>query len=485
MRAQWKGNDKMKILWVCNIMLPVVAEHLGVEGSNKEGWLSGLCSVILMRQRENKIDLHVAFPVEKKMDGYAEEIVTKAGRLHCYGFYEDVNHAERYDKSLEVRLRRIIDTVQPDVVHCFGTEYAHTLAVVRCAPKPEKVLVGIQGVCSMIAQAYMADLPEQVQRSRTFRDVLKRDSMQKQQEKFVIRGQREKEMLRHAANVTGRTEFDRIYVEQQNSKAQYFSMNETLRSCFYEGEWRAESCEPHSIFLSQGDYPLKGLHYMLLAAAKLRQKYPDLKIYVAGNSLVKYKTLTEKIKISAYGKYLRSLMEQYALGDCVQFLGRLTALEMKAQYLKSNLFVCCSSNENSPNSLGEAMILGVPCVAAAVGGIPSLFEDGKDGILYAGYEDSVIELNNGSNCKKTGGNLSERVENKINTDVIYKSDGAENADLYRNADNLYLAVCKMWENQEQMKGFCQNARIHARKTHNREENYQKMLEIYAAIARLK
>ena len=372
----------MKILWVCNIMLPVVAEHLGVEGSNKEGWLSGLCSVILMRQRENKIDLHVAFPVEKRMDGYTEEIVTKAGRLHCYGFYEDVNHAERYDKRLEVRLRRIIDTVQPDVIHCFGTEYAHTLAVVRCAPEPKKVLVGIQGVCSKIAQAYMADLPEKIQKSKTFRDILKRDSMLRQQQKFVIRGQREKEMLQDAANVTGRTEFDRIYVTQYNPGTQYFSMNETLRTCFYEGEWKPEKCEPHSIFLSQGDYPLKGLHYMLLAAARLRQKYPDLKIYVAGNSIVKYKTLTEKIKISAYGKYLRSLMEEYALRDCVQFLGRLTAAEMKAQYLKSNLFVCCSSNENSPNSLGEAMILGVPCVAAAVGGIPSLFEDGKDGILY-------------------------------------------------------------------------------------------------------
>ena len=63
----------MRVLWVCNIMLPVIAEHLGRETSNKEGWLSGLCSVILLRQKENRIDLHVAFPVEKEMDGYAEE----------------------------------------------------------------------------------------------------------------------------------------------------------------------------------------------------------------------------------------------------------------------------------------------------------------------------------------------------------------------------------------------------------------------------
>ena len=30
----------MKVLWVCNIMLPVIAEALHKEASNKEGWLS-------------------------------------------------------------------------------------------------------------------------------------------------------------------------------------------------------------------------------------------------------------------------------------------------------------------------------------------------------------------------------------------------------------------------------------------------------------
>lgn len=450
----------MKILWVCNIMLPAIAEQLGVEGSNKEGWLSGLCNVILMRQRENGIELHVAFPVEKKMDGYAGEVQTKAGRLHCYGFYEDVKNAERYDDELENRIRRIIDTVQPDVIHCFGTEYAHTLATVKCAPCPERVLIGIQGVCSVIADAYMADLPTEVQKDRTFRDVLKRDSMLEQQEKFVLRGKREKEMLRGACNVTGRTEFDRLFVKQENPDVTYFLLNETLRPCFYEGEWRLDKCEPHTIFLSQGDYPLKGLHYMLLAAAKLRKTYPDLKVCVAGNSLVKYETLKDKIKISAYGKYLRSLIEQYDLQDCIQFLGKLTAAEMKAQYLKSGLYVCCSSNENSPNSLGEAMILGMPCVAAAVGGIPSLFEDGMDGILYQGHNFENREINNDCNDKKEQETSREKLV----------------------ADRLYKGICEMWENPEKMMEYCKNARIHARKTHNREENYQKVMEIYAVLS---
>ena len=57
---------------------------------------------------------------------------------------------------------------------------------------------------------------------------------------------------------------------------------------------------------------------------------------------------------------------------------------MKERYLKSGLFVCCSAIENSPNSLGEAMLLGLPCVTADVGGIKSIFDADKDGIMYAG-----------------------------------------------------------------------------------------------------
>jgi len=140
------------------------------------------------------------------------------------------------------------------------------------------------------------------------------------------------------------------------------------------------------------------------------------------------------------------------LQDVISFTGRLTAEEMKAQYLKSGLYVCCSSNENSPNSLGEAMLLGVPCVAAAVGGIPDLFEGGVDGILYEGYSQEKNILNN--TCD-------------LQTNVV--------------SDRLYQGIDKMWTEQEKIKSYCKNARLHAKKTHNSEENYKKLMEIYATI----
>lgn len=443
----------MRILWVCNFMLPAIAKALGMGHTNKEGWVAGLASVIQERKKENGIQLAMAFPVQKEMDGCQGEVEVQGEKLYYYGFYEDTVHPEQYDAGLEKRLSEIFTAYDPEVIHCFGTEFPHTLAATKACPDKQKLLIGIQGLCSVYSEAFMANLPLKVINSVTFRDWLKRDSLIKQREKFEVRGMYEIEAICHAGNITGRTHWDRHYSKKWSPKAEYYHMNETLRPVFYTDQWDREKCVPHQIFLSQGDYPIKGLHYMLLALGKILKKYPDTKIRVAGNSIVKDETWKDKIKISAYGKYLQELLQEHGLKDKVMFLGSLTAEQMKAEYLAAELFVCCSSIENSPNSLGEAMILGVPCVAAEVGGINSLFRNEVDGILYQGF------------CARRPYDYQ-----------------MESMFLEKISQNLADAVLKMWADPEKSVEYGLNARAHARATHDREANYHRMLEIYTSIA---
>lgn len=434
----------MRVLWLCNIMLPVVAEYLQLEASNKEGWLSGLASVVLQRQDENNIELALTFPASKRMNIEVPVQATNGQRLlKCYSFagkWKD--RPELYDITLEEQLREIIDDFKPDMVHCFGTEYPHTLAMCKVFPGKERILLGIQGLVSACAETYLANLPKTVINSVTLRDILRRDTLKLQQRKFEMRGEMEIEALKLTGNVTGRTAWDKSQVEKWNPKVKYYHMNETLRPIFYSDKWQKEKCESYSIFLSQGDYPLKGLHYMLMALPGIREKYPQVKVYIAGADLTKADSVKEKVKLSAYGKYLRSLIKELQLQEHVCFLGRLDASEMKERYLKSNLFVCCSSLENSPNSLGEAMMLGVPCISANVGGVSSIFTDGKDGILYDGFGEGTAEK-------------------------VVKS--------------LTGAVLKMWRDTRKMEEYSRNAAAHARETHNGEKNYQRMVEIYTDI----
>lgn len=453
----------MKVLWLCNLMMPVIAEQLNMEASNKEGWISGLADVVLKKGYENGVELAVAFPAPEELFPEGHQIVMRTisvsgGKLTCYGFREDTVNPEVYDEGLEEIMKKILDSWQPEIVHCFGTEYPHTLAMCRVFPKKTHLLISVQGLCSVCADAYFASLPESVVNSRTFRDRVKQDNLRQQQEKFAVRGDHEIEALKLAANVTGRTEWDRFYTRKWNPEANYYNMNETLRPVFYGSRWNKEQCVPHSIFLSQGDYPIKGLHYMLKALPKILKAYPDTKVWVAGNSIVKYTTLKQKLKISGYGKYLHKMMADRKLLHKVRFLGKLSGEKMKETYLKSNLFVCCSSVENSPNSLGEAMILGVPCVAADVGGIPSIFTGGEDGILFPGFRSAGEEFNNNRNSKKSDGEQYESI-----------------------ADALADAVLQMWSDENRMEEYCGNARNHAERTHHRERNYRKLTEIYTKI----
>lgn len=434
----------MKILWICNTMLPIVAEHLGLEGSNKEGWLTGLLELILRNQASNEIELAVAFPVERALP----EQKFQVGKLVCYSFTEDIQHPERYQKELEPQLAQLVADYQPDVVHCFGTEFPHTLAASRVCDR-EKLLIGMQGVCKYCLDVYLADLPEAVVKRVTFRDCLRRDSILQQQEKYVKRSAHEEEVLKNAGHVTGRTKMDRDYTMACNPKVKYHFMNETLRSNFYEGQWRPEDCERHSMFISQGDYPLKGLHYVLRAMPDILKAYPDAKLYVAGNPIVRPKNFKGSLKISSYGKYIMELLEQYALEDKVVFLGKLNAAQMKEQFLKSNVFLCASAVENSPNSLGEGMLLGVPCVSAKVGGVPDVFTEGKDGITYPGFG-------------------AEEYRQEADKELA-------------QARRLAQAVCRLWADEKQMCEYGQAAAAHARVTHDGQANYQRLVEIYGEI----
>lgn len=428
----------MRVLWICNIMLPMVAEKLHLESNVKEGWITGILTRLLKEGKNSGITLGIAFPANENMARLHDVYVFNETQVDCYGFYEDMGRLEQYQPAIERRMEEIMDQFKPDIVHIFGTEYPHALAAAKVYRYPERLLIGIQGVISHYGDCYLADLPREVYESRTLRDLLRKDSILQQQEKFRKRGEMELRIARIAGNITGRTDFDRTFAAEANETAVYYPMNETMRPCFYEGSWTPEKCEKHTIFFSQADYPLKGFHYLLQAMPRILEEYPDTKIIVAGNSIIREGGLLNRLKISAYGRYLKKLIRQYGLKDKVVFLGKISAEEMKEQFLQCNALVCSSVLENSPNSVAEAMLLGTPVVAAAVGGIPSMITDKMEGLLY------------------TGGNVEEL------------------------ADTI-MEMWKMTEVPARIGRLSKNAVARAKKAHDPETNFMRLKEIYNEI----
>jgi glycosyltransferase involved in cell wall biosynthesis len=65
----------------------------------------------------------------------------------------------------------------------------------------------------------------------------------------------------------------------------------------------------------------------------------------------------------------------------IVLMGQVSAEAMVDKMLASDVYVQVSHIENSPNSVCEAMLMGLPIVASFAGGTASLIEDKKDGIL--------------------------------------------------------------------------------------------------------
>src|SRR5690606_5338780 len=75
-------------------------------------------------------------------------------------------------------------------------------------------------------------------------------------------------------------------------------------------------------------------------------------------------------------------IDRLKVSDAIRYLPPLDEKAMAKRFLQSHVFVNASAIENSPNSLGEAQILGVPALSTFVGGTPEFMGYGRAGALY-------------------------------------------------------------------------------------------------------
>lgn len=413
----------MKILWIVNTIFPYPAEKLGIEKTAFGGWLNSLSNTI--KENENfTLAIASTYKGKRLLEFYDGKITY---------FLIPGAPALKYSKKREKIWKEVNEKFKPDIVHINGTEYAQGLEVIN-ACQDAKILTSIQGLLSVYANSYYGNIPvKDILKNITFRDIIKRDSIIQGRKKFIKRGKTELEIIKKSNAISGRTIWDYSNVKAINPVAKFYSSNRILRKGFYESEkWNIENIERHSIFCSQASYPIKGLHYMLEAINILKNEYPDIKVYVAGLNILADKSLKEKIKMTGYAKYLKKLIKQYDLIKNIVFTGILKEEDMIKRLLKSHVFVQTSSIENSPNSLGEAMILGVPSIASYVGGTCNMLEHEKEGYLYTYTEPAILAeylrriFENDSKTIEISKNAIKKATDTHNSERITK----ENIDMY-------------------------------------------------------
>lgn len=412
----------MKILWVVNIIFPYPSMMIGKKPNPFGGWLMGLFNEII---KTKKISLGIACVYD------GNELLEFEDNSVKYYLIPRKNQFKMWNKA--------IYNFNPCLIHLHGTEFEYGYIIQKMFPHI-KTVVSIQGLVSIYADYYVANIKhDDIYKNLTIKSLIK-GNIYKEQKQFIKKGEIEKTILKNSTGIIGRTTWDYACSLGIVGEDRYYLCNESLRDSFYNAKWSSTKIEKHSVFVSQAGYPIKGFHIMIEAANLLKNQYGflDLKVYVAGNNIIDISNLKQKIKLSNYAKYILNLINKYNLQDNIIFTGLLSEKEMLERLLLSNVFVQSSSIENSPNSLGEAMLIGMPCIASDVGGTADMMKDKEEGFLYPFGDYSL----------------------------------------------LAYYISKIFNDNSLSKKIGLNASKHASITHDRKQNAKKMIEIYTKLVNL-
>jgi glycosyltransferase involved in cell wall biosynthesis len=270
---------------------------------------------------------------------------------------------------------RCVDLVReraPDLVHIHGTERFFGLLAARKLIAPPSV-ISLQGLLEPYLSGFFGALsPADLWRSNRLIEVATMRGLLWQYRGFVVGSRTEHEIVAGAKSFMGRTDWDRAHVGSVNPGAHYYHVGEALRKQFSDTRWNMSRCQRHAIIFTNAGEPRRGTEILLRAMLIIRREFPDSKLLLGGQIGSR----------RGYHRFLRQRIADRGLSENIEFLGYLDGSAMAAQLSRAHVFAISSYIENSPNSLCEAMQVGLPCVATYAGGIPSLVDHGRTGLLF-------------------------------------------------------------------------------------------------------
>jgi glycosyltransferase involved in cell wall biosynthesis len=268
------------------------------------------------------------------------------------------------------KLLKVIDNFKPDVIHVHGTEDNFGLVQMQ---SDIPVVISMQGILSPCAAKYYSGIPKNI--ARRHEGLLTKwigSGTTRSYTLFQKDAERERRILNSAKFIIGRTEWDKRVTGVLAPKAQYFIGNEILRKSFYENRWaKTAFSKPLQIVTTTGGAIYKGFETVVNTAQILCK-----------NSNVKFSW--KVIGLSKNSNTVK-IVQKWKDADLqklnIELLGSKNAQDVVGILLSSDIYCQTSHIENSPNSLCEAMIVGMPIVATYAGGSSSLMQDKKEGFL--------------------------------------------------------------------------------------------------------
>ena len=372
----------MNILWTVNLVPRNVAAALSVKSDVLGGWVEAMAARL---KRIEGVRLSVACKSDTGLD-FSLELDGVSYRALPYRKGTDENELLRVCRGL-------LEELRPDIVHIEGTEFLHARAMLRAAQeKAIPAVASMQGILNG-QYGYQCGLLPLDDMLLSFDPVSVFAALTLHFRKtrwYAPRMKPERELIESVSYVLGRTTWDRAHTYALNPHAKYYGCPRVLRPAFYEARWSPEKMERHTLYVGNSYYALKGFHFLVKALPQLIREYPDVRVYVAGHPPFGDKRSLVK---KGYGAYLQKLIDTLGVGGHIVFTGTLTAEQVAERLSKVNAYVLTSVVENSPNTLGEAMLVGTPCVSSYAGGAPDMAKDGEEALFYRSDDPALLAWN--------------------------------------------------------------------------------------------
>lgn len=369
----------MRILWITSRLLPDACRAIGCHEQVVGGWMQSLLSALIRRFG----NVHQYFILSSD----CRHCDVQIGCVHHRSFGDGkVTYGKCVPSKVEAEANRAISEFRPDIIHIHGTEFFYgrmRKGTYRGVP----TVVSLQGIIHGCQAHFNGEISKEelwVHQFNLRRFLLGRSIFGEQKQWRKKRVPQESLVFKTHNNFVGRTDWDRAWTNMLNPQARYYHVNEIMRDEFYSGIHRSRDVvRPHSIYCSAATaYPLKGAHVILRAVAMVKDKYPDIQVrFCSATRLTEESNLVSAIKAEQYNSYLRHIIKDLGISNNVIGLGKLNAAEVAVELSRAEVFVLPSFCENSPNSLGEAQLIGTPVVATHVGGVPSVLCCGEEGLL--------------------------------------------------------------------------------------------------------
>jgi glycosyltransferase involved in cell wall biosynthesis len=373
-------TPKLKVLWLTNNGCS--AMELLDQGNQRGGWLSSLEKELWAIE---ELDLHIGFYHGRNINSFQHGNTTyhplirgnKKNKITRYlgrVFGNKNGDAEELKKVLS-----LVNSVKPDLIHVHGTE--DNFGLIQLLTKIP-VVVSIQGILNPIKEKFYSGIPANV--AAMNESILDRISLKSAKYSFNAfkKGAiREKAILRNSKYIIGRTDWDRTVTRVLAPNSKYFVGQEMLRPHFSTINWKKARFDGKiKIVTIISDGHFKGFE-TIIKTAQLLSEYGklDFEWLVIGlsenSSIVRITNKWLNIDHRVYG---------------VKLLGIRNEVEVAEFLLTSDIYCQVSHIENSPNSLCEAMMVGMPIIASFAGGTSSLLKNGEEGILVQDGDPFVL-----------------------------------------------------------------------------------------------